>query len=245
MIALIPARGGSKRVPGKNIAPFFGHPLIAYAIAAARNAGLFDDVLVSTDSPAIGDIARWYGATYLPRPAALASDSAGLVEVALHALQARPAEVFCLMMPNCPLRRASDVVEQYRTFRQGRRLFQISAVPYRGVYPHWAMTMDKTGRGGWLFGDKFKVRSQTLATAVCPTGAAWWIRSKDFTAQKNFYGKPFHLAPMDASRGLDIDHPEELELAEILARGLKARDGKSALEPIARRPYIKEKTRGA
>jgi CMP-N-acetylneuraminic acid synthetase len=238
LTAIIPARGGSKRLPGKNVRLFFGHPMLAYAVSAALNSGLFAEVIVSSDDPAVGRIAERYGASFLSRPPHLATDSAQLVDVARHVLetlqaQGRDPEAICQCMPNCPLVRSSAIVEHWRMFQEGDRRFQISAVPYRGVYPHWALVCDEHGRGRWLFNQHQEnlVRSQDLPAALCPTGAIWWVRTKDFLEQNAFYGSPFHIASMDANRGIDIDDEEDLKLAELLVRGLMARDGESPLEP--------------
>jgi len=216
--------------------------MLAYAVGAARNSGLFSKVIVSTDDPAIGRVAEWYGAEVVVRPGELATDQAGLVDVALHALQTLHAQgvevdTLCQLMPNCPLRRSADITDHYRRFATGDRHFQISVVPYQAVYPHWALSSDNDSRGAWLFGTQHLVPSQQLSQAFCPTGAIWWVQVNTFVEQKAFYGAPFHLAPMDAIRGIDIDHLEELELADILVRGLQARDGASPLEPIAVKPY--------
>lgn len=242
LVAIIPARGGSKRLPGKNTLDFFGHPMLAYGVAAARNSGLFSRVIVSTDDSTIGRIAEWYGAEYLARPAKLASDEAGLAEVVLHALEwlraggASPAAV-CQLMPNCPLRRSEDVREHHRLFMQCGAPFQISVVAYRAVYPHWAMVADGNGHGQWLFGERFRVASQSLQPAYCPSGAIWWGRTEEIVRQHAFYGAPFTLAQMDANRGIDIDSREDLELAELVVRGLEQRDGRSPLEPVGRQAF--------
>jgi len=134
LLALIPARSGSQRIPQKNIRAFFGHPMIAYAIAAAQNSGLFQRLVVSSDSAEIGRIANWYGAEFLQRPPELAKDSVGVKDVALHALKALASrdgfspEALCQLMPNCPLRRSEDIAAHYKLFQQGRRDFQISVV---------------------------------------------------------------------------------------------------------------------
>ncbi|MGH9508913.1 MAG: cytidylyltransferase domain-containing protein [Terriglobales bacterium] len=241
-MAVIPARGGSKRLPYKNIRRFFGHPMLAYAIAAAQNSRLFSRVVVSSDDPLVGDIATWYGAEFLLRPAELASDTASLEGVALHVLDtlaagsARP-ETLCQLMPNCPLRRSQDIVRLYDLFRHGERAFQISVVRYRGTYPHWALVEDESGHGRLYFGEQYRIRSQELKHAFCATGAIWWTRIAAFRRQCCFYGPPFHLVEMDADRGLDIDDAEELALAEVIARGLEARDGRSPLEPVSRSPF--------
>jgi CMP-N-acetylneuraminic acid synthetase len=238
LLAIIPARAGSKRIPGKNTREFFGHPLLAYSIAAALNSRLFARVMVSTDSQEIGEIARWYGAEFLQRPAMLASDTASLEDVAVHALETVRNEGFepyaiCQLMPNCPLRRSLDVREQFETFQSARSKFSISVVPYRSVYPHWALTMNASRQGKWLFGKKFLVDSKKLGQAFCPTGAVWWARTADFLRQRSFYGKAFHLAVMDANRGIDIDTEEDFALADLVVRGLRSR-GDQALEPVAR-----------
>jgi CMP-N-acetylneuraminic acid synthetase len=244
LVAIIPARSGSKRLPGKNILPFFGHPMLAYSISAALNSGLFTKVIVSSDDPAIGRMAEWYGAEFVLRPTELSSDSAGLVDVAKHVLDSLHArgmypEAICQCMPNCPLVRSADIAEHWRMFEENHRSFQISVVPYRAAYPHWALLCDEEQQGQWLYSDKL-TRSQELPKAFCPTGAIWWARTKDFLEQGAFYGSPFHLAPMDANRGIDIDDEEDLRLAELLVRGLSARDGISPLEPVPRSAFVLE-----
>jgi CMP-N-acetylneuraminic acid synthetase len=242
LIAIIPARGGSKRLPGKNVRPFFGHPMLAYSVSAALNSRLFAKVIVSSDDHAIGRIAEWYGATFMLRPPELANDTAQLVDVARHILdvlrsRAIEPEAICQCMPNCPLVRSKDIVDHWRIFNDRERCFQISVIPYRGVYPQWAVTTDEERIGRWLFGERSLVRSQDLSPTFCPTGAIWWARTKEFLEQNAFYGSPFHVRPMDANRGIDIDDEEDLKLAELLVHGLTARDGISPLEPTNRDAY--------
>ncbi len=242
-IALIPARGGSKRLPGKNILPFFGHPMLAYGVSAALNSDLFARVIVSSDDPLVGRVAEWYGAEFMLRPPELASDTASLVEVARHVLQTLrersgfSPEILCQSMPNCPLVRSSDLVDHWRLFQRGGRSFQISVAPYRSGYPHWALTADERFRGKWLFGERYLIRSQELKDSYCPTGAIWLARVEDFLEQGTFYGSPFHLAPLDANRGIDIDDDADLDLAELIVHGLKARSGASPLEPVGRESF--------
>jgi CMP-N-acetylneuraminic acid synthetase len=241
LLAVIPARGGSKRIPGKNVLSFFGHPMIAYAIAAARNSGLFERIIVSTDDAEIGKIAAWYGGEYFKRPPKLATDEADLVDVSLNVLQTLAGEGFqpralCQLMPNCPLRRSDDICNQFREFETSNRKFQISVVPYRAVYPHWAMAQEPDG-GKIMFDIDSRANSQTLPKAYCPTGAIWWVQRGEFIEQRTFYGKPYYLANMDANRGIDIDEAADLELADLLVRGLRDRDGVSPLEVISAQPY--------
>jgi CMP-N-acetylneuraminic acid synthetase len=233
VIAIVPARGGSKRIPRKNIAPFFGHAMLAYAIAGARNTGLFKHVVVSTEDEEIARVARECGADVSIRPPELATDAAGLVEVAEHVLAgyaARDDDAFCQLMPNCPLRRAADIRAHWEAFSSGDRRFQISVVPYRVVYPQWALAAAADRTGSWYYGENLGP-SQALPELFCPTGAIWWARVSDFRTQRRFYGRPFHIEPLDANRGIDIDTPEDLEFADLLVRGLRDRDGVDPLEP--------------
>jgi len=219
--------------------------MLAYSISAALNSGLFDEVIVSSDDHAICRMAEWYGAKSVMRPPSLADDAAGLVDVAKHVLgvlrdRGIEPEAICQCMPNCPLVRSADIADHWLLFRNHRRLFQISVVPYRGVYPHWALISNGDQQGRWLYGDRCLVRSQELSKTFCPTGAIWWARTKGFLEQSAFYGSPFHLAPMDANRGIDIDSEEDLRLAELLVHGLSARDGVSPLEPVTRNAFTLE-----
>lgn len=236
-IAIIPARGGSKRIPGKNLRPFFGHPMMAYGVSAAVNSGLFQKVFVSSDDREIGRVAEWYGAEFVERPPELATDTAKSIDAVTHVLRTAAErgiepECICQILPNCPLVRSADVVEHYDHFRSENRSFQISVVNYRCVYPEWALAADDQGRGRWVWGTEFLRRSQELSRSVCPSGAVWWARQAELLAQNTFYGSPFHLKLIDANRGVDIDDDEDLNLADTLVRGLTARDGRSPLETM-------------
>jgi CMP-N-acetylneuraminic acid synthetase len=213
--------------------------MIAYTIAAARNSALFSRVLVSTEDPEIADVSRSYGGEVVERPPELADDTVTVVDVALHALEfamrsgTRPAAL-CNLMPNCPLRCSGDIALQWAAFTPARS-FQISAVPFRGVYPQWSLALGADGEGRWFFGEALKP-SQQLPRLVCPTGAVWWVRVDELLKQRRFYGDPFHVEPMDADRGLDIDTDEDLVLADLLVRGLRERDRSDPLEPLKPTP---------
>jgi N-acylneuraminate cytidylyltransferase len=133
-VALIPARAGSKRVPDKNIRPLAGHPLIAYTIAAARESGVFTDIVVSTDSEAYADVARHYGADVpFLRPAAIAGDHSPDIEWVEHALQRLAAEgreydCFSLLRPTSPFRRAATIVRAWGEFRAEEGVDSLRAV---------------------------------------------------------------------------------------------------------------------
>jgi CMP-N-acetylneuraminic acid synthetase len=246
-VAIIPARGGSKRLPGKNLRPFFGHPMMAYGVSAAVNSGLFEKIIVSSDDSEIGRVAEWYGAEFFERPPELATDTAKSIDAITHVLRTLEnngvhPEYLCQIFPNCPLVTSADVIEHEKLFREGNRKFQISVVTYRCVYPEWAMVSDLRGRGRWA-SKEFVGRSQDCDRTFCPTGAVWWARCADLIEQNTFYGSPFHLAEIDANRGVDIDDDEDLKLSELLVMGLQARDGHSPLELPKRESYLDEARR--
>lgn len=208
---------------------------MAYGIAAAVNSGLFQKVFVSSDDREIGRVADWYGAEFVERPPELATDTAQSIDAIVHVLgiaakRGIQPEFMCQVLPNCPLVTSADVVEHWNIFRSERRLFQISVVNYRCVYPEWALVADQQRRGRWYWSTEFLKRSQDLSRATCPTGAVWFARCEDLIAQHTFYGTPFHIQLIDSNRGVDIDDEEDLNLAELLVRGLTARDGRSPLE---------------
>ncbi len=217
--------------------------MMAYGVSAAVNSGLFEQVIVSSDDPEIGRVAKWYGAEFIERPAELATDTAKSIDAVTHVLRTlaqrdqRP-DYLCQIFPNCPLVTSADVVAHGKLFREGNRAFQISVVTYRCVYPEWAMVADAEGHGQWALGKEFVGRSQDCARTFCPTGAVWWARCADLLAQNTFYGSPFHLAEMDANRGVDIDDEEDLRLSELLVLGLTQRDGRSPLETPAQESYF-------
>lgn len=123
VVALIPARGGSKRVPGKNIRSLGGHPLLAYSIAAARESGVFQDVIVSTDDAVTADVARRYGAEVpFMRPQAMAADLSRDIEWVAYtvdrlAAEGRSYHAFSILRPTSPFRQADTVRRAWNLFR--------------------------------------------------------------------------------------------------------------------------------
>jgi len=130
IVALIPARAGSKRIAGKNVRPLAGHPLIAYTIAAARDSGVFTDVVVSTDSEDYARIARHYGASVpFLRPPELAGDTSPDVEWIDHALRALPATAcFSILRPTSPFRTAATIRRAWDAFRAETGIDSLRAV---------------------------------------------------------------------------------------------------------------------
>ena len=136
-VALVPARAGSQRVPGKNVLPLAGHPLLAYAIAAAQESGIFDAVLVSTDSEEIAAVARRYGAAVPAlRPAQIATATSSDIEWVLHAMAGRSEEIFSILRPTSPFRGAVTIRRAFdRLVELGDRADSIRAVELVRQHP--------------------------------------------------------------------------------------------------------------
>jgi CMP-N,N'-diacetyllegionaminic acid synthase len=143
-VALVPARGGSQRVPGKNVALLAGHPLLGYSIAAAFESGVFDDVIVSTDSPEIAAVAERYGASVPSlRPAEMATATSPDIEWVLHAMQGRGEEAFAILRPTSPFRTAATIHRALGRFLElGDRADSIRAVEPVRQHPAKMWTLD-------------------------------------------------------------------------------------------------------
>lgn len=221
-LAVIPARGGSKRIPRKNIREFGGKPILAYSIEAARQSGLFERVVVSTDHQEIAEIARAYGAEVpFLREAHLADDvtpvSAATVDV-LRRLD-KNSDRFgyvCQLMPNCPLRTADDIEQSYSQLIDTDAESQISVVRYGWQNPWWAMERNEKLHLEPLFKDFITRRSQDLPPLFCPTGAVWWARAETLRQEETYHVSTRTGWEIPWQRGLDIDTEEDWMMAEVL-----------------------------
>ncbi len=218
-ICLIPARGGSKRIPKKNIIDFFGKPLIAYTIEAALKSGLFGEhIYISSDSEEILRVAASYsGVKTIRRPPEISGDEATLESATLHLLGevSAPFENLCLLMPNCPLRTEEDVAASYQQFIDSGSNCLMSVTPYLWLYPFWVLQE----RDGKLlpFFKEFFVDSKSLPQNIfCPSGAVRWIKIENFLKEKSYYGKDLAKYVLPFERSADIDTYEDLELAKKL-----------------------------
>ena len=221
-IAIIPARGGSKRIPGKNIKVLAGKPIISYTILAAIRSGLFTQVVVSTDSHEIAKVSRQCGADVpFIRDSQLADDitpvSAVTADV-LHRLDpaCKKFDAVAQLMPNCPLRTADDVIRSYEQFVQTSAQSQISVVRYGWQNPWWAMRMNHNNELHPVFKEAVSQRSQDLPELFCPTGAIWWARAETLCRRKTFHIDNRTGWEIPWQRGIDIDTPEDWEMAEAL-----------------------------
>ncbi len=227
-IAIIPARGGSKRIPRKNIVDFLGKPIIAWTIDAARQSGCFDRVLVSTDDPEIAQVAREHGAEAPFLRARHANDTSPSSLATIAALQQAQTywnETYGLvaqLMPNCPLRGKQEIQAAVVTFERSAAEFQVSCFKFGWMNPWWATQLDIDGRPTRLL-DQQAARSQDLPALYCPTGAIWLAQAVQLLEAGTFYGPDHRYAPMEWTAAIDIDDLEDLEMARAVALMRQAR----------------------
>ena len=225
-VAIIPARGGSKRIPRKNLKPFDGVPMIARSIQTALDSGLFTQVVVSTDDEEIAELARTCGAQVpFMRPAELADDFTGTAAVIAHALQALQRQDFdyaCCIYATAPLL-------QTRFLQQGLRLLEQTPAKYFafsvcdfGFPVQRALTVDDQGALTALYPEFRNTRSQDLPPAFQDAGQFYWGRPEAWLRGDTLYSP--HSLPVIMPRYLvqDIDTLEDWKRAEYLYAALKA-----------------------
>lgn len=226
MIAIIPARGGSKGLPGKNIKQLCGKPLIAHTIEAALNATCIDRVLVTTDSREIGDVAEEYGADVpFLRPDELATDTASAVDVYIHAVEWAAAnwnykdDKFMVLLPTTPLRAAADIDEAYNCYLESGATTLI-AVKEAPVPPGWYLSQSASGvitPCGFGTGALTENR-QKSDKYVIPCGAIYILSYKLLKEERTYYCEHTIGYELTSERAVDIDNQDDFDYAEYLMR---------------------------
>ena len=226
MMAIIPARGGSKGLPGKNIRPLLGKPLIAYTIECAKAAHSIDRVVVSTDDPEIAAVSRDFGAEVpFLRPAELATDTAKAVDNYIYTVERISREggvaidSFAVLLPTSPLRESGDIDAAVEMFFERNADSVVSYVPE--MHPVvWHKYLRADGSFEDIF-DSSLANRQELRTSYYPNGAVYVFRTETIKAKKYYTDKSYAYV-MPRSRSVDIDNLEDFELAEFLLRRRKA-----------------------
>jgi N-acylneuraminate cytidylyltransferase len=225
-IAIVPARGGSKRIPDKNIVDFLGSPLMSYSIRAAQQSGLFDVIHVSTESQRIANVAASLGvpADFLRDPA-LADDYTPLLPVLSWVLQqysrcGREFDTVCLLMPTAPLIEADDLRKAEEIFRRQGGQRTVMAVSRFNVPVEWAFRMATDGALTPCQPGMAAVRSQELQPAYYDSGTFVFM-SGPHVLRGKIDGSPMIGFELPRYKAVDIDDAEDLELARSIFRGLK------------------------
>ena len=225
-VAIIPARGGSKRIPRKNIKEFCGKPMIAWSIDAARESGVFDRIIVSTDDEEIADIARMYGAEVpFMRPEDLSNDFAGTIPVIRHATEwlsnnDSEADFVCCIYATAPFVRAQDIISGLQTLRerQGDYAFTVTKFPYP---IQRALKVSPQQHISMFSPDMFHVRSQDLEESWHDAGQFYWGTSSAWMNEKPIFSADSYSIELPRERVQDIDTPEDWRVAEWLFKAME------------------------
>lgn len=227
MIAVIPARGGSKGLPGKNIKEINGFPLIAYTIRAAREAACIERVIVTTDDERIAAIAKRYGAEVpFMRPKTLASDTSSAVDVYIHAAeyimseQNRQIKNFMVLLPTVPLRTSRHIKEAYQKFMEcGART--LISVKDADIPPSWYLCRNNDDR---IFNCNFGLNRGFVSNRqmdqgyYVPNGAIYILDYKLLKEERTYYCDNTVAYIMERKESTDIDTIEDFEYAEFLMK---------------------------
>lgn len=223
-IAIIPARGGSKRIPRKNIIDFDGRPMIAWTVQAALDSGCFDEVLVSTDCEEIARAGAAAGAAVPFLRLEHADDFVPVSQATISALkQAEDHWQTCFdeivqLMPNCPLRGPEHIRAAVEHFRLQGGGHQISCFRFGWMNAWWAARLEENMVPVPMFPDAVKQRSQDLPPLYCPTGAIWIAGRASLLSAGSFYGPGYRYFPMEWEAAVDIDDVDDLRMALTVAR---------------------------
>ncbi len=219
-LAIIPARGGSKRIPRKNLRPFRGQPIIAWSIAAARGSGVFDAVMVSTEDDEIADVASALGADVpFRRSLATASDTATTAAVLSEVLDAYAArglqvERACCLYPTAPFVTPSHLAEGLNALEAGG--FDSFFPVARFDYPIWrSLRREVDGRASLFFPEHRDARSQDLVPAYHDAGQWYWFKPAALYRDSGLMGQNAGTVVLPASHVQDIDTEEDWQAAEF------------------------------
>ncbi len=226
-IAVIPARGGSKRIPHKNIIDFEGKPLLVWTIQAAQESGLFDRIVVSTDDREIAEVAERAG-VQVPFLRIEANDDVSPISLATVAAVTQAQthwgeeyKTVTQLMPTCPLRTSEVIAACHNQFAIAEVNSQISCFKFEWMNAWWAAKLDSRFVPEFLFPDAVKggnVRSQELPSLYAPCGAVWIGKTCELLRTKTFYSEGHTLFPIPWKAAVDIDSYEDLEFAKAIFR---------------------------
>jgi pseudaminic acid cytidylyltransferase len=224
-LAIIPARGGSQRIPGKNIKDFLGKPIIAYSIETALKSGLFDEVMVSTDNKEIAEVAKKYGASvpfYRSQKNSdnYATTSDVIEEVVSHYIDLdREFELFCCIYPTAPLITVERIKEAYELLVQNNfdSVFPVT----RFGYPIFRALKIENTKVSMIWPENLNKRSQDLMPAYHDAGQFYWMYSKIFLKKKAIFTDHSGAVVLPEGEVQDIDNEEDWGIAEMKYKRLK------------------------
>lgn len=215
-IAIIPARGGSKRLPRKNILPINGHPMVAYPVRAALASKLFSDVVVSTEDEEIARVAEQYGATVAHRLDRLATDRSTVADVCHNLLQQSQyngVDTFCCIYATAAFVTPSQLTESHRLLDTANANYVMGVSHFN--YPPVKALVYQNGYLESLYPAYQQKKSQEFPECVVSNGTLYWGRTQAFLDERDFYGHKLVGYPVEA---VDIDNQADYESACSLAQ---------------------------
>lgn len=229
-LAVIPARGGSKRIPRKNIKLFCGKPMIGWSIEAAQQSGCFDQIIVSTDDVEIAEVARQFGAAVpFMRPAELSDDHTGTIPVIRHAVewfnaQGRVVEQVCCLYATAPFVRVEDIQRGLKILNEMGSDYAFSVTSY--PFPiQRAIRITEQGRVEMFNPEHFNTRSQDLEEAYHDAGQFYWGRASAWLQGTMIFSPDSAPVLLPRHRVQDIDTPEDWLRAEWMFKAMHAQNG--------------------
>jgi N-acylneuraminate cytidylyltransferase len=212
-VAVIPARGGSKGIPRKNLVDLCGKPLIAYTIEAAKKSELFSQIIVNSDDPEILAVAERHGVETYQRSAHLAKDSTTTDEVLHDFLISQPHDThFCLLQPTSPLRTALHICQSYDLFTQLQCQNMVASVTAQDPSLLKLLTVDENGLLSGVYSDDAPfLPRQTLPIPYAMNGAIYWFSHRLFSAQTHLPRTQIKGYVMDKTSSVDVDSMVDLE----------------------------------
>lgn len=225
-LAVIPARGGSKRIPRKNLREFCGKPMLAHSILSARQSGCFDRILVSSDDPEIAAVARDWGAEApFLRPAELSNDHAGTLPVVKHAIewllhQGDVPELVCCLYATAPFVTAEDLATGLGILQTAGSDYAFTVTRFPSAIQR-ALRLTSAGRVTMLNPEHRNTRSQDLEQTFHDAGQFYWGRAAAFLAEVPLLSEASAPILLPRYRVQDIDTPDDWRMAELMYRVLQ------------------------
>ena len=225
-LAVIPARGGSKRIPRKNIKEFHGKPMIAWSIQAALNSGCIDEVWVSTDDEEIAAIAQTYGAKVpFIRPAHLSDDFSTTADVMQHAVQEcqmqyqQLPDYVCCLYATAPFVQQQDLLKGFELIQSQDLDYVFSATNYSFPIQR-AIKLDTNGKVSMFTPEHFNTRSQDLEEAWHDAGQFYWGKTSAWLGKSIIFSTNSSIVSLPQFKVQDIDTPQDWQRAELIAKTL-------------------------
>lgn len=224
-LAIIPARGGSKRIPRKNIRLFSGRPMLDYAVSIARDSGLFDEIVVSSEDNEVLELAEACGARPSVRPMQLADDFTPTVPVIAHCIEQftrsfGTPEVVCCIYPCVPLLLAQDISSALELLLEGPEDYCFPVVAFPAAVQR-SLRLDQHHRLSPIFPEHSLIRTQDIEVAYYDAGQFYWGRTEAWLAQKPIHTNARGL-PIPSWRMVDFDTLEDWQRGEVLFQLVKS-----------------------